>query len=530
MNQEHSVINIDSDDIRNKNKEVFPPSKKQSANFEAIETSVYSTFIGFIKDLKNLRTIVLKHADLFVIDEYKILASWNKEFVEYKNNFHIPKDFNYNTDDFIECANFIYTNDEIEHLFVIIKSKSSTEGNVFVFILMDPHNLNNVNDITGIYKEYLSIGPNCFQKFQIQNNKLIGVMHSYCHVYNIFDKESKFSYKHLKSFSSVFLYIREALKKLLGKNIQTLTPEKYEVSTKNGTLKTESEYEGSIKWIVNYINTVNPHLQFEAKSHAKVEAKSDSKLEPKSDAKEVNINDIISYDFLRNKDLLLITKDGVYIYSLDMHGKIHERFNSKFFIDNVDEKMEIEEKKEIINKFIKFDLSNVDLNKLELYLDIFKYILDDTLILAEYIETEENEKQSLNRISIYKYIKTLLKKRKTQSTINLTVPFPNICVYSEEYSFWKELLYKPNASLFIKMEVPQLYSSYPVSVEQVTQKINEIDNDQDPEKPFISDKLREILNIRKPIKGEDLYQKIENLDKKIVSILNEIQNLSQHTS
>ncbi|CAG8618190.1 19625_t:CDS:2, partial [Racocetra fulgida] len=57
---------------------------------------------------------------------------------------------------------------------------------------------------------------------------------------------NQFSYNYLKSFSSVFLYIRGALKKLLGENIQTLTPEKYKVSTKNGTLKTESEYEGSI--------------------------------------------------------------------------------------------------------------------------------------------------------------------------------------------------------------------------------------------------------------------------------------------
>ncbi|CAG8667411.1 13088_t:CDS:2, partial [Racocetra fulgida] len=386
MNQEHTVINIDSDDIRNENEEVDPSSKKQSVNFEAIESS-------------------LRESPL----QIDFRTEYDQEFAFIKTVIQMGF-FN---------ENILFYEDNKLKLF-----SRSTKGDDFMFNLMDPYNFYNVNDITRIYKEYLSIGPNYFQKFQIQNNKLIAVTNFYCRIYNIFDKETKFSYKHLKS---------------LSENIQTLTQEKYEVSTKNSTLKTESEYEGSIKWIVNYINSVNPHLQFEAKS--------DAKLEAKSDAKEVYIYNIISYDFLRNEDLLLITEDGVYIYSLDMHGKIHEKFNSKFFIDK---EKNIFLAELIYNRYVEL-YKQTSLTNLQL-LEPIVYHLLDLNTFSPSTEAEENEKQSLNQISIYKYIKNLLKKRKSQSTINLTVPFPNICVYSEKYLFWKELLYKPEASLFIKME------------------------------------------------------------------------------
>ncbi|RIB04269.1 hypothetical protein C2G38_2222822 [Gigaspora rosea] len=279
---------------------------------------------------------------------------------------------------------------------------------------MDLHCLSNVNNITKVYKEYLSIEPNCFDKF---HNKLIAAAYTYCHVYNILDEKPKFSYKHLKRFSWVFPYISEALKYKVSEYKESKyeeseykEPESEESEYKESEDKEsededeededeededeededeeykepepkELEYEGSIKWTVHCIDSINPHYQFKAKL----------KSEDAEDAKKFLFKDIISYDFLRNEDLLLTTKNGVYIYSLDKHKKkIYEKFNGNIFIDVLKTACSSKKTKAEKNKVneenkenFKLDLNCVSLDKLELYLDTFKYILNDTLILVK---------------------------------------------------------------------------------------------------------------------------------------------------
>nr|CAG8570674.1 10012_t:CDS:2 [Entrophospora candida] len=342
---------------------------------------------------RKLGTIVSKDTKLFTIDEYGTLTYWNKEFIKSENDFHLPKDFDlkyvkietnrdeklilvYNDNqmlvfsmefgiflssfgiDFIKCANFIYTNDgEIEHLFVIIGGSNDN------FIFMEPSNLNNTNDMTKIYEEYLSIKTNKFNGFQIQDNKLIVTSHSYCRVYNILDEKitKKISYNHLKSFSFIFPYVGKALDKLLlGENIDSF----------NITNELELKFEnvGSIKWIVSLSTTDNVCVNFK------------SQKDSKEDIISFNIKTLFSYEILKNEDLLLITKnDGIHVYSVNVSGKIYQKFNSNLYVDD-----KILEKN--IEKFTKFDFAHVKLGNLELHIHAFQYILEDTLALAKYGE------------------------------------------------------------------------------------------------------------------------------------------------
>ncbi|CAJ0754115.1 20909_t:CDS:2 [Entrophospora sp. SA101] len=478
---------------------------------------------------RKLKTIVFKDTKLFTIDEYGTLTYWNKEFIKSENDFYLPKDFElkyvkietnrdeklilvYNDNQILvfsmEFGIFLSSyDDEIEHLFVIIGGSNDN------FIFMEPSNLNNTNDMTKIYEEYLSIKTNKFNGFQIQDNKLIVTSRSYCRVYNILDEKitKKISYNHLKSFSFVFPYVGKALDKLLlGENIDSF----------NITNELELKYEnvGSIKWIVSLSTTDNVCVNFKIQKDSK------------EDVISFNIKTIFSYEILKNEDLLLITKnDGIHVYSVNVSGNIYQKFNSNLYVDDKILKKNIE-------KFTEFDFAHVKLGNLELHIHAFKYILEDTLALAKYGEKIFNratkEKDGFIAELIYnKYIEVYKQNPSTNLPLlrDIVLHLTGLDTFNpvivEKFLETVSISLDPNCNKISTSTVPEknyicdeneeneknTKNTYNTPVDEIRRKINGIDNSKEhsESKPFISDRLRELINVNKTNKKKYLEEKIE---------------------
>ncbi|CAJ0824116.1 13707_t:CDS:2 [Entrophospora sp. SA101] len=108
----------------------------------------------------------------------------------------------------IECDEmvFIYTEDNTEHLFVALQDEYIT--NTVIYRFMDPYNLNNFTDITEIYTKYL-FKDNLIKKHhkkKLAKNKVIKVMdNNFIFLQEIVSKEIKLPNSHLKNFNHLFL-------------------------------------------------------------------------------------------------------------------------------------------------------------------------------------------------------------------------------------------------------------------------------------------------------------------------------------
>ncbi|CAJ0645978.1 2782_t:CDS:2, partial [Entrophospora sp. SA101] len=190
----------------------------------------------------------------------------------------------------IECDEmvFIYTEDNTEHLFVALQDEYIT--NTVIYRFMDPYNLNNFTDITEIYTKYL-FKDNLIKKHhkkKLEKNKVIKVMdNNFIFLQEIISKEIKLPNSHLKNFNHLFLspFILESICKIFDELLNHYDKESGYLKLKHlGAKLDEYDY-------------------FKQCTHFLLRCK-----------------------ILENDDLLLITRLGMMIFSVNLNDKIYLKY------------------------------------------------------------------------------------------------------------------------------------------------------------------------------------------------------------
>ncbi|CAJ0835602.1 14435_t:CDS:2 [Entrophospora sp. SA101] len=157
----------------------------------------------------------------------------------------------------IKDIEFIYSKDNVEHLFAILINKQSNE---ITYKLFDPYDLNNYTCITDIFNGSTAAGDNKNETNEGGDGEGEGKEKAVI-------KESKITNNHLKHFNNIGSIFKMIIKEIneVHEKLTKEDYEEYEDEDKNNEKKKEKRVElvqDSIKWLLNYSKNVPSFIKY----------------------------------------------------------------------------------------------------------------------------------------------------------------------------------------------------------------------------------------------------------------------------
>ncbi|CAJ0625535.1 9860_t:CDS:2 [Entrophospora sp. SA101] len=411
----------------------------------------------------------------------------------------------------IKDIEFIYSKDNVEHLFAILINKQSNE---ITYKLFDPYDLNNYTCITDIFNGSTAAGDNKNETNEGGDGEGEGKEKAVI-------KESKITNNHLKHFNNIGSIFKMIIKEIneVHEKLTKEDYEEYEDEDKNNEKKKEKRVElvqDSIKWLLNYSYNDNKiylkfinYVNFDDNGGGLNQAKPKPKRKPVKPFRDLLINNILNsknvpsfikygklilqYSIIHDKEVIIEAiietclsifksnyKSNLGLLSLITLKLSILEANYPLIVDKFYNQISIildpsfnnnvpYSKSNLINgynkDFVIYENSSLWNLYYKLYFNYYKRIVEhienhNENILNNHIDNIRNYDNN-NHNSTQLTLSSFSREKLRYSSLALVIPLPRFTSHSSENcSPFKEIFYKPESNSFNHLNWHHYASSF----------------------------------------------------------------------